>query len=233
MTTAVTSTTTATTTTATGTTTTATDTTATSTTANTTALSSDFETFLQMLTAQARYQDPLEPIDSTEYAAQLAQFSMVEQQVLTNDSLAALSAQIGLTNMAGLAGWVGMEARAAMPAYFDGAPITVAPNPAAVADEVYLVVTDEDGTEVQRTAIPVSADPVQWTGVLDDGTTAATGTYTFTIDSYADDQLVLSESAEVYARVTEAQAQNGNILLLFEGGEAVISTAVTGLRDPV
>lgn len=48
-------------------------------------LSSDFEVFLQMLTAQAEYQDPLEPIDSSEYAAQLAQFSMVEQQVMTND----------------------------------------------------------------------------------------------------------------------------------------------------
>ena len=43
------------------------------------AVTSDFETFLNMLTAQAKDQDPLEPIDSTEYAAQLAQFSMVEQ----------------------------------------------------------------------------------------------------------------------------------------------------------
>ena len=54
-------------------------------------LSSDFETFLQMLTAQARYQDPLEPIDSSEYASQLAQFSMVEQQVLSNDLLTSLT----------------------------------------------------------------------------------------------------------------------------------------------
>jgi len=44
--------------------------------------------FLQMLTAQAQYRDLLEPIGSSEYAAQLAQFSMVEQQVLTNDTLA-------------------------------------------------------------------------------------------------------------------------------------------------
>lgn len=58
-------------------------------------LASDFETFLKMLTAQARYQDPLEPIDLTEYASQLAQFSMVEQQVKTNDMLSALSGQFG------------------------------------------------------------------------------------------------------------------------------------------
>ncbi len=37
-------------------------------------LSSDFETFIKMLTTQAKYQDPLEPLDSSEYAAQLAQF---------------------------------------------------------------------------------------------------------------------------------------------------------------
>ena len=48
---------------------------------STSALTSDFETFLKMLTTQARYQDPLEPLDSQEYASQLAQFSMVEQQV--------------------------------------------------------------------------------------------------------------------------------------------------------
>lgn len=50
-------------------------------------LSSDFEVFLQMLTAQMKYQDPLNPVDSTDYATQLATFSGVEQAVLTNDLL--------------------------------------------------------------------------------------------------------------------------------------------------
>lgn len=195
-------------------------------------LASDFETFLQMLTAQARYQDPLEPLDSTEYASQLAQFSMVEQQVQTNDALAQLASQMNVSSMASLAGWVGMEARAVMPAYFDGTPITVAPNPAAVADEVYLVVTDGTGTEVERRQLPVSADPIEWVGIDDDGAVLPAGVYSFTIESYSNEELVLSESAEVYSRITEAQAQSGEIILILEGGEAVISTAVTGLRDP-
>ncbi|MEM9127629.1 MAG: flagellar hook capping FlgD N-terminal domain-containing protein, partial [Pseudomonadota bacterium] len=59
------------------------------------ALTSDFETFLLMLTAQARNQDPLEPLDSSQYASQLAQFSMVEQQVQTNDLLSSLSNALG------------------------------------------------------------------------------------------------------------------------------------------
>ena len=37
-------------------------------------LASDFDTFLQLLTAQIRNQDPLNPADSTEFVAQLATF---------------------------------------------------------------------------------------------------------------------------------------------------------------
>ncbi len=39
----------------------------------------DKEAFLQLLVAQMKYQDPLEPTSNTEYIAQYAQFSQVEQ----------------------------------------------------------------------------------------------------------------------------------------------------------
>ncbi|MCF6233676.1 MAG: flagellar hook assembly protein FlgD [Rhodobacteraceae bacterium] len=196
-------------------------------------LASDFDTFLKMLTAQAKYQDPMDPISSSEYASQLAQFSAVEQQVLTNDTLQLISEQLSGSNISSLANWVGMEARAVTPAFFDGsAPITLSPNPAAVADRVELVVYDENGVEVQRNAIPVSAQPVEWAGLDDDGNPLPEGTYSFTVESFADDELILSEQAEVYSRVTEAQVLNGDIILILEGGQAVLSSSVTGLRDP-
>jgi flagellar basal-body rod modification protein FlgD len=94
-------------------------------------ISSDFETFLKMLTAQAQYQDPLDPIDSSQYASQLAQFSAVEQQVLSNDLLTALVGQMGTTNMAQLAGWVGIDARSTAPVSFDGSPVTLQAQPNA------------------------------------------------------------------------------------------------------
>lgn len=194
-------------------------------------LTSDFKAFLKMLTAQARYQDPLEPIDSSEYASQLAQFSMVEQQIKTNDALDVMSGQLGLTNMASLAGWVGMEARAVTPAYFDGSPITISPNPVSLADHVDLVVLDETGNEVQRSEIPVSAEPLQWAGVNDDGSPFAEGIYSFLVESFQGDDLTLSEHAEIYGRVTEAQVQNGQVILILEGGQAIHSTSVTGLRE--
>ena len=39
----------------------------------------DKEAFLQLLVAQMRYQDPLEPTSNTEFVSQYAQFSQVEQ----------------------------------------------------------------------------------------------------------------------------------------------------------
>mgnify|MGYP001034431070 CR=1 FL=1 len=195
-------------------------------------LSSDFETFLQMLTAQARYQDPLEPIDSSEYAAQLAQFSMVEQQVMSNDLLTALMTQLGTSNMGQLAGVIGMEARTTSPVQYDGTPITVAPNPAAVADEVFLVAYDSDGNEVQRISLPVSADPVEWDGLDENGDPLPSGTYSFGVESHADGELLILEPAEAYGRVTEARTQGGQSVLILEGGSMVLASDVNGLREP-
>lgn len=59
------------------------------------ALSEDYERFLTLLTAQIQYQDPLEPMDSTQFVTQLAQLSQVEQAVATNTNLENLGTKIG------------------------------------------------------------------------------------------------------------------------------------------
>ena len=46
--------------------------------------------FLKLLVAQMKNQDPLNPMDGQQMAAQLAQFSSVEQLVTANDTLAKI-----------------------------------------------------------------------------------------------------------------------------------------------
>ena len=196
-------------------------------------LTSDFETFIKMLTAQATNQDPLEPLDSTEYAAQLAQFSMVEQQTKSNTLLEGLQDQLGLANMAALSGWVGMEARAVAPGYFDGSnTITIAPNPAAAADSVTLVVKDANDTEVQRVSLPVSAEPYEWDGLDSDGNPLEAGEYAFVVESSRDDEVLLEEYAEIYFKVNETRMQGGEVGLITEGGSVVLASSVSALREP-
>ncbi len=195
-------------------------------------ISSDFETFLKMLTVQMQNQDPLNPIKSEDYAVQLATFSGVEQQVRTNDLLEALAAQMGVSGMAQLAGWVGMEARAVMPGYFDGAPITLTPNPESTADRADLVVSNADGFEVQRIAISVSKDPITWTGLDGNGAELPHGTYSFEVESFSNGALSRTDPAEVYSRIVEARADGGATILVMEGGAEVPANEVTAIREP-
>ena len=198
---------------------------------STSKISSDFETFLKMLTVQMQNQDPLNPVDSSDYATQLATFSGVEQQVQTNDLLRALSGQMGAGGLSQLAGWVGMQARADMPAYFDGGAITVVPNVQRGADEAQLVVRDVNGTEVQRLGIGINDGPLNWTGAAVDGTMLPAGIYTFETVSVASGAVVATEPSEIYATVTEVQVSGGVNTLVLAGGGTIAASAVTAVRD--
>lgn len=196
-------------------------------------LSSDFATFLTMLTAQAKYQDPLEPIDSTQYASQLAQFSGVEQQVLGNEFLSQIAAQFGNSNIAQLAGWVGMEARSTAAVGFDGSPVVLYPKPAFNADQAFLIVRNENGKEMQRSAIPVSDDPVEWAGVSENGTPFSAGLYQFEVESYAGGTLVKSNAVESYATIIEARKTGSQTTLILKGGGEVTAEGISALRTPL
>ena len=50
----------------------------------------NYESFLKLLVAQMKNQDPTEPMDATQQMAQLATFSQVEQTIKTNKNLESL-----------------------------------------------------------------------------------------------------------------------------------------------
>lgn len=50
----------------------------------------DYNAFLQLLVAQMKNQDPLNPSDPTEQLSQLASFSNVEQSIKLNDKLSTI-----------------------------------------------------------------------------------------------------------------------------------------------
>lgn len=197
-----------------------------------TVISSDFETFLKMLTTQLENQDPLDPVKSEDFAVQLATFSGVEQQVLTNDLLEALLSQSGLSGITQYAGWVGMEARAPVSGYFDGSPVGVSTSADPSADSAQLVVKNAFGTVIERIDVPLSEQTIEWTGQAN-GSTVPEGLYTFTVESFANGALVSSAPAQVYTRVTEARVDGGNAVLIAEGGVEVNAADVTGLREPL
>lgn len=196
------------------------------------AVSSDFTTFLKLLTTQLRNQDPLKPLDSTEFVAQLASFSAVEQQVKTNDTLAAISALMGGPTASGLSAWIGTEVRVLKGADFTGSPVELFVSPDDQADQARLVVRDPVGQTVQNSPLPLGADVIEWAGVADDGTPFAPGQYSFSLESLKNGQVIKTEPVEIYAQVREARMDNGAIVLVFGDGSTTPAAEVTAVRQP-
>lgn len=197
-----------------------------------TMINSDFETFLVMLTTQLQNQDPLNPMEASDFAVQLATFAGVEQQVKGNDLLGSIQGQLGMMSMSQLSGWIGMEARATAPAYFDGQPVTLMPDPQTGADKAEIVVYNEAGAEVGRHAIAPTDEPVVWGGMQANGTPYPVGLYNFRVESFFGSEKLADTPVDIYAEVVEARTQGGSTVLVLSGGTEIGADAVQALRKP-
>src|SRR6476659_8420925 len=76
----------------------------TSSTTTTPSNSVDYNTFLRLLIAEMKNQDPTNPMDTSQYMSQFAQLSSVEQAMQTNNKLDALLSSQSLSQANGLIG---------------------------------------------------------------------------------------------------------------------------------
>ncbi len=194
------------------------------------AMAGDFQTFLTLLTTQMRNQDPLKPMESTEFVAQLASFSGVEQQIRANDRLDRIFEVLSGGSADGVAAWVGREVRAPGKADFTGEPIDIARTPVADTDGAILVVRNDFGQEVARRAVDPLATNFVWDGQDGFGAAAAHGRYAFSVESYKGETLADTQEGSVFARVNEVRLEESGPVLLTEGGGSVPLGEVRGIR---
>lgn len=203
--------------------------------ANASVISSDFDTFLRMLTAQLENQDPLNPMESQDFAVQLATFSNVEQQTRTNTLLEDLAAQLGASGLQDMSAWLGKEAKVTGDIPFNGAPVTLYPTPVDGAVESILIVTDASGNQVASYEMEPGSDTgVIWEGYDDEGYAVPYGTYSFTIvNTPAEEDATLPNGTiHSYLPVTEVRSEPQGMVLLLDGDFEVSPDAVEALRQP-
>jgi flagellar basal-body rod modification protein FlgD len=194
-----------------------------------TALSSDLDTFLRLLTAQIRNQDPLQPADGTEYAAQLAQFSAVEQAVRSNELLAEIGEGLAGGDAAA-ASWIGLEVRHDGPVAVDGSARRLLLDPAPLADRAELVAYDEAGAEVLRRPLDPRAETFDWAGGDGDGGHLADGPYRLELASWAGERALDPRPVFSYARVEEVALGTGGPTLVLAGGVRIAPDRADAIR---
>jgi flagellar basal-body rod modification protein FlgD len=194
-------------------------------------ISSDFQTFLLMLTEQLKNQDPLNPLEATDFAVQLATFSGVEQQVRTNDLLRDLAGQMGAGSLAQYSGWIGMEAKTAAPVFFDGQPVLIDPQRATGATSSTLTVRDARGMIVGQAVLPPGTGPVEWVATDTSGAPMPTGLYSLSVENRNGDLVLPTTPVHSYARVTEVRASASGPEIVLAGGGVANPADVTALRN--
>jgi flagellar basal-body rod modification protein FlgD len=185
----------------------------------------DKEAFLQLLTAQLKNQDPLSPVDGTEWVAQLAQFSVVEQQLVQSQQLELISLQLtGIASNAAV-DLIGKEVTVRGDTIsFDGTDATgfsvELEQPAA---EVTVTIRDAQGNAVKTMemgAQPAGPLSVAWDGTDDNGDPVAAGQYAVEV----------SARDEAGDPVPTSQDVTGTVVgVTFDKGypEVILDTGVT------
>lgn len=175
-------------------------------------LAGNFETFLSLLTAQLKNQDPLSPVDSNQFTAQLTQMAGVEQQLLTNDLLTALLDANNAGGLSSAAQYIGRDATAAWSAVrLDEGQAEWSYELATTAQAATLEVLDSQGRVVWSGPAPDLSSGVhdfQWDGKSSTGQQLPDGgVYTLKVtargsgDSGVDSQVLIRgqvSAVEIY-----------------------------------
>lgn len=197
-------------------------------------LAQNFDTFLVMLTTQLKHQDPLSPMDSTQFTNQLVQFANVEQQINANKNLETLISVQKTNQTSAAIGYLGQTIEAPT----NGLPLqdgkaafsyTLPEEAAAVSiniknDAGKVVATMTGKTDKGR-------HEVTWDGKDSAGNQLADGK--FTIEAVAVDRegTVLEAASTVYGKVTDIGTDNDGGTLVSMNGVVVKINDVLTIRD--
>lgn len=151
------------------------------------AIGQEFNSFIKLLTAQVRNQDPLAPLDSTQFVEQLATFSSLEQQVNTNSALGSIATLIEdlARTMTGQLPGQNLSLQSSWLPYSGDTVQFGADLPAGTARSV-LTIKNEDGQAVWTETLANGASTYSWDGRSTSGNPVPTGDlYEFSIDTYS------------------------------------------------
>jgi flagellar basal-body rod modification protein FlgD len=194
-----------------------------------------YETFMILLTAQMENQDPLSPMDSTQFTQQLVQMTGVEQQLYTNDLLEQLVSNTG-TGMSDAVSVLGKEITAdTAKATLTNGEAKWSYNLGKAAASVSIEVIDSNGKTVAVSAptnVGAGDQTFTWNGTDLGGVKRANGgEYTLQISPV--DASGAKITSKIFQRgvVTGVEQVAGQPVLSLAGAKVPWS-AVTAVRQP-
>lgn len=193
---------------------------------------SDFQSFLMLLTAQLRHQDPLSPLDSTQFVSQLANFSSVEQQIETNKLLETLNSKIAGSGLEEAAQWIGKEVEIVSgAAQFEGESLSYKIPAVATDGNAEFIVTNSSGEIVHKEGIPSGKETFIWDGRNDEGDIVPNGDYLITVNYRSNGEIVESRPPIAVSQVSEARLVDSQVKLALRNGAVIETGDIIAVRE--
>jgi len=194
-------------------------------------LSSNFDTFLSLLTTQLKNQDPLSPLDSNQFTQQLVQMSGVEAQLTSNNLLqqVANNTSNGVSTAVSL---IGKNVRAVS----DQATLAKGQaqwsyNLPADATDVKLTILNAAGQVVHAESpsdMKAGDHTLTWNGKDLAGTPSPDGSYTLKVSATDASGAAIATTTFVQGLVSSVEQSNGQTLITV-GATPVPWTQVTNV----
>lgn len=183
------------------------------------------DAFLTMMVAQLKNQDPLSPLEGTDFTAQLAQFSSLEQQISMNTSLSSILAALNESSEnSNIFDFIGKEITS------DGNPVTVdsgevvsgglfeLDEPATLNVTVY----DSNGTAIRQMnsgneLIKEGTYNIAWDGRDDKGYKVMDGEYNYKVVALNDKGEYSTVSTSTTGLVSGITSYYGKNYLMVDG----------------
>lgn len=191
-------------------------------------LSNDFDDFLLLLTTQLQNQDPLSPMDSTEFTNQLVQFSNVEQQIKSNEYLENLLTMQTLNLTALGLSFIGKDVEVAGDTFetAGGTDVEMSYDMPRTATSGTLTIKDESGNTVftQTAELTAGRHNFTWNGLNQSGNPVPAGKYTVDVSALDSENISLNVTTYVPGHVDSLEsAEDGSLMLVVDGVQVPIT----------
>jgi flagellar basal-body rod modification protein FlgD len=183
--------------------------------------------FLTLLVTQLKNQDPLKPMDPTEFTAQLAQFSSLEQLYNVNENLQVLKSLEGdfdrLSALSMIDKYVVSNSNIFQ---FENHPVELGFYFQNIVKDATVYVKDINGQIVRDIPIahPSTGEHfVQWDGKDQDGQQLPEGVYSITIMGITEEDAILAGAPLVRSRITGVDFSDKESQLITTSGKVKLS----------
>lgn len=183
------------------------------------------DSFLKMLIAQIQHQDPLDPMENTEFTTQLAQINSVQQLQGVNKNLGYLQLYMASVNNSQALGFIGKEVHATgNSAYWDGdSAASINYDLKSNASNVVINIYDPDNHLVDTIRCgsqEKGAHVATWQGTNLGGSTVQAGTYKFTV-SAVDQSGQSVDATTMLSGKVDGIAFEGGVCYVTIGGQKI------------